>query len=855
MVSLRILYLNNNCFSYTGGIGFDFTNQLPLEYIDLSLNNLTQLPEDILDLENLQEVKLNGNPILSGIPDYIFEQGFNSIYHFIEEVRKSRKTESVLEAKLIFVGQGEVGKTSLMKKIIDTKETIVEGKEPTTHGINIRKWNQIIFFSDSELLRFFGEGLYDHYDEDYDEDFEGYQNQSFSQSADTYKMEYDDHSLEYSNIDYSPSDETEDDMNFIKNSNSESFPFALYSNDEHDSSLNNTDEVVNNQKTAKFNIWDFGGQEIYYSTHQFFLTKRSIYIFVWDARREEDYRGFLYWFNTINILSEKSPIIIVMNKSDVREKNIDEAILKENFPNIVSFCRTSCITNSGIEELKQLINIAFKKLPHIGDRLPIAWLNVRNHLVQLKQNYISYDSYVTICKTYKIYAQRADLLSDYLHDLGDILHFQNDEMLRRIVILNPDWVTNAFYRLIDNKKIQTDNGRFLFSDLSRIWNIDVHPVDKHLELIRLIENFELCFNIVGSREYILPELLQSTPNYLPVYTTKKGDTKFDYIFNFMPSGIMTRFICRNFLSIEKNIFWKNGVVIRYEESLALITEDILNKKISILINGDDRTALLGVIRKEFNFIFDTLKLSNDSEYFEMVPCNCDYCTESIKPHFFKFNVLKKFLKKGKVTYLCPISADDVVLTELVKGYEKIKHSEKILDHLIIACSQLQGNHKIQISGREDDRNNIIATALHNRGIVAKDQTRWGSSASNKSQGEIDIKLESTNGNILGICEGFNLSYIETAKIHLHLEKIFNYDPNGLESNYIVVYSDSNDFVSLWEKYQDVAITANYKYKIINGFIDITNNYTYGRNIKLGKTSFSINNSKTSIYHIFVNMNL
>src|SRR5262249_31283743 len=32
----------------------------------------------------------------------------------------------------------------------------------------------------------------------------------------------------------------------------------------------------------RVNIWDFGGQEIYHSTHQFFLTKRSVYVLVTD---------------------------------------------------------------------------------------------------------------------------------------------------------------------------------------------------------------------------------------------------------------------------------------------------------------------------------------------------------------------------------------------------------------------------------------------------------------------------------------------------------------------------------------------------------------------------------------------
>ena len=32
------------------------------------------------------------------------------------------------------------------------------------------------------------------------------------------------------------------------------------------------------------NVWDFGGQQIYHTTHQFFMTRRSLYLLVWNAR-------------------------------------------------------------------------------------------------------------------------------------------------------------------------------------------------------------------------------------------------------------------------------------------------------------------------------------------------------------------------------------------------------------------------------------------------------------------------------------------------------------------------------------------------------------------------------------------
>ena len=67
-----------------------------------------------------------------------------------------------------------------------------------------------------------------------------------------------------------------------------------------------------NGATFRVNIWDFGGQEIYKETHQFFLTRRSCYVLVADNRKEDD--NLYYWLNIIETLADGSPILIVKNE-------------------------------------------------------------------------------------------------------------------------------------------------------------------------------------------------------------------------------------------------------------------------------------------------------------------------------------------------------------------------------------------------------------------------------------------------------------------------------------------------------------------------------------------------------------
>ena len=37
--------------------------------------------------------------------------------------------------------------------------------------------------------------------------------------------------------------------------------------------------------------WDFGGQEVYRITHQFFFTRRALYVVAWNARQGQEYAG------------------------------------------------------------------------------------------------------------------------------------------------------------------------------------------------------------------------------------------------------------------------------------------------------------------------------------------------------------------------------------------------------------------------------------------------------------------------------------------------------------------------------------------------------------------------------------
>ncbi|MCB1161032.1 MAG: GTP-binding protein, partial [Leptospiraceae bacterium] len=113
----------------------------------------------------------------------------------------------------------------------------------------------------------------------------------------------------------------------------------------------------------KVNFWDFGGQEIMHATHQFFLTKRSLYLLVLDSRLTQEENRVEYWLKIIQSFGGESPVLIVGNKTDQHPLDIDRTGLQKKYPNIVGILETSAATGAGIEELKAAIAEQVNNLP------------------------------------------------------------------------------------------------------------------------------------------------------------------------------------------------------------------------------------------------------------------------------------------------------------------------------------------------------------------------------------------------------------------------------------------------------------------------------------------------------------
>ncbi len=394
------------------------------------------------------------------------------------------------------------------------------------------------------------------------------------------------------------------------------------------------------ERDFRVNIWDFGGQEIYHSTHQFFLTKRSVYALVTDERRED--ADFEYWLEVVNLLGGGSPLVIVQNRKHGRQQGIDLGAIRQRYPNMCGALVVDLADNAGLDAAIAKIRRELEQLPHIGTSLPKTWRDVRVALEGDPRNYIAAAEFFGICHE-NGFTDRGDMrqLGGYLHDLGICLFFQDDDELSDTVILKPEWGTRAVYRILDDPQVAAALGVFRRDDLRRIWS-DASYEAMHGKLLRLMIKFGLCFPVPGADTFIAPQLL--TPSQPPYHWDETGNLVLRYAYEVMPKGIVRRLIVAlHDLIVPGGYLWRSGAVFEYDLSRAEVIEQYRRRVLTVRLQGGDPRVLLGIIDHELGLIHRSYP---GIKFEKLMPCTCPVCAAASEPATYAVSELEDFARSG-----------------------------------------------------------------------------------------------------------------------------------------------------------------------------------------------------------------
>jgi len=379
-------------------------------------------------------------------------------------------------------------------------------------------------------------------------------------------------------------------------------------------------------KPITVNFWDFGGQDIQQTLHQFFYSKNTIYILVLNKRLDENPEDFL---ELVRTYGHNSPVLIVYNnpKNLISHDSItyditpeQDSSLLSKYPNIRLTFGICCGQDNdpGIGELRKYLQQYIPTLDHVRKPYPISWLNIKFELLnKVQKNYIFFDDYEDLCRAYEVDDQVIQKgLAEMLDTVGTITFFDK-QFLGNYYILNPDWLTTGTYQIIDSEQTTKKRGRINAEDLKIIFSqkllFKYRPFEYEF-LLQLMEEFDLCHRFEGG-EWLIPSSLEgkSKMDLVAFKNEEHRQYRLQYEVS-LPSSVIHRFIARNIRYAYQEDYWKNGIVVKHPDSntILFVEADAREKQIRLFAKGERIRDCWELFRK------DLKRFSGDFDYDESV---------------------------------------------------------------------------------------------------------------------------------------------------------------------------------------------------------------------------------------------
>ena len=538
-IQLKDIYLQGNSL-----IEVILKGKYPqVRLLDIANNDKLQtIPENLIQFPKLENVFVKGSPILLGEENLSETNGnaWNKIRGYLAEFAKGSKPN--YRAKMIIVGNGRVGKTSMAKRL---KGLPFNDKEEYTHGISLGE------LTNKELE----------------------------------EIRFDDFSMK---------------------------------------------------------VWDFGGQEIFYATHQFFMTNTAIYVLAWTNyenvkvhihRMEtegkavmsgEKWRKEQNWLENIRTYAKSAPILMIQTHCDKIEHRLTPNSSFSEAPYEVTSCNFSAEKDIGLLDLKQLLSSKLSELPYFGKEYPVTYDNAIEEIETEKAEtpFISSIRFNIICDEAGIDAEnRADFLS-YLNETGIVVHYPTNEQLKDKIFIDPVWLTSSVYALL-NKKLESKDGKmddtYIDNQLVALYKTKGIEIAKK-DLIALLKSFKLIFETVEQEEeptkiYIYPDYLPPTLNrdqrklYRAIKSTLKETFTLKFT-NYLPENVLINIISHYGPDTTDDFFWKNGICFTTEEGqIGIIEFDPKTEYFTVFTSknkSDEKSQKSWQIQREICKIFNEL---------------------------------------------------------------------------------------------------------------------------------------------------------------------------------------------------------------------------------------------------------
>ncbi|WP_405852342.1 hypothetical protein OG361_06430 [Streptomyces sp. NBC_00090] len=432
--------------------------------------------------------------------------------------------------------------------------------------------------------------------------------------------------------------------------------------------------------------WDFGGQEVYRVTHQFFFTRHALYFVTWRPREGQEANFVDDWLRRIKLrCGDDARVLIVSTHAIEDGEEIDYPGLRQKYgPLLAGYHRVDTKDSFGIPELAERLAQMAASLPRMGERISARWRAVQDELLSRPDPYVKRATFDRICERYQVGEAEAEALAALLNDLGYIVYYPEDDDLRDLLILQPEWLTTAISCVLDDQEIKSSAGVLRHESLSRVWGDPRHsyPREIHPYFLRLMEKFDVSYRIQEETASLIAQLVPYERPELSWPTIGESDELVLLCdFSDEPTGLIP------WLTVRTRRFavsqWRKGFYLKHPhfDARALV-ESVSPTRLSVRVTGGSRAFLFDIVR---DTVDQLVKLRWPGLSHQMrIPCPGDRSRGISCQASFRIESLERMRAEKIPKILCPDCVEWQYVDSLLVGIS----SNRGLDHELAIVSQI-----------------------------------------------------------------------------------------------------------------------------------------------------------------------
>ena len=621
-------------------------------------------------------------------------------------------------------------------------------------------------------------------------------------------------------------------------------------------------------RKIQVHYWDFGGQEIMHSMHRIFLTNRTMYVVLLNARDDTQGDRAHYWLQNIQSFAPDAPVLLVLNKIDQNPKaSVDERTLRARYPRLTEILRLSALKydqNRFNEEFTDVLLREIRKNDCLDAQWPISWIQVKNRLENMESHFILGDKYREICRECQLENVELSMLK-WFNDLGVSFCFcdEEDYELEDHVILRPDWITNGLYIILFNQLEGAKNGLIPHKSIFRLLK-NAHsapeirctlPNAKYDSgdiryVLGVMRKFQLSMETKDGREFIPMLCQQESTVDISELEQDAHTLEFSMAFDYLPENLLHRLMVERHEELDIANAWRRGARFRvdklgYSAVVFIDTDNTLRFFIQHTDPMHRPNTYLTVLKANVERIVANMGLKAPR-------CTLVYKLDS-KRDEFDYEDVKLNRELGDTTMTSKAHRKKILIEDILNqsAPDALQDERRLLNAIRRSCIRLQdepgyrrdpngSNH-----GLEDKRNRRVRDDLQLLGYRVSDQSQRGG-------GELDLRILDEQDDAWTIVEALRISDGAKREWNEHLNKLVGrYNTNGLSVLYLLTYVDSDPaaFDKLWTDYQEhIPKRSAGGYTCVrDSRVELNDNRQY---IQTAKYRYVCGNLTTTVYHIF-----